>query len=165
MITTRPAGFWIRTVAALLDFALFGFVKLSLGVLAARVWRTELDAPGGVQGLITVCTMLFAAFYTIVLHAFEGQTVGKLLVGARVVGLDGEPPPLGASILRYFAYAVSLLPFGVGFIMAGLRSDRRALHDLLAGTRVERHARSVPPPPSAAAPEPEQMLAPNPPGP
>ena len=160
MITTRPAGFWIRVVAALLDFAVFGIVKLSLGLLAARAWRTELDAPGGVQGVVSVCTMLFAVFYTIVLHSLEGQTIGKLLVGVRVVGLDGEPPPLGASVLRYFAYAVSLLPFGLGFVMAGLRSDRRALHDLIAGTRVERRARPVPPPPPAPAPEPEQMLSP-----
>lgn len=160
MITTRPAGFWIRVVAALLDFALFGVVKLSLGLIAARTWRTELDAPGGVQGVITMCTMLFAAFYTIVLHSLEGQTIGKLLVGVRVVGLDGEPPPIGASILRYFAYAVSLFPFGLGFVMAGLRADRRALHDLLAGTRVERRVRPAPPPPPAPAPEPEQLLAP-----
>lgn len=160
MITTRPAGFWIRVVAALLDFALFGIVKLSLGVLALRVWRTELEGPVGVQGVVTACTMLFAALYTIVLHALEGQTIGKLLVGVRVVGLDGEPPALGASVLRYFAYAASLLPFGLGFVMAGLRADRRALHDLLAGTRVERRAPPLPPPPPAPVAEPEQLLAP-----
>jgi uncharacterized RDD family membrane protein YckC len=148
-------------VAALLDFALFGIVKFSLGLIAAQAWRTELDAPGGVQGVITACTMVFAASYTVVLHSLEGQTIGKLLVGVRVVGLDGEPPPLGASVLRYFAYAVSLLPFGLGFVMAGLRADRRGLHDLLAGTRVERLARPAPPPPPPApAPEPEQLLAP-----
>jgi uncharacterized RDD family membrane protein YckC len=160
VITTRPAGFWIRAVAALLDFALFGLVKGSLGLIAARTWRTELDAPGGVQGVITVCTILFAALYTIVLHALEGQTIGKLLVGVRVVGLDGEPPPIGASVLRSFAYAASLFPLGLGFVMAGLRADKRGLHDLIAGTRVERVARPVPPPPPAPAPEPEQLLAP-----
>src|SRR4030095_7614585 len=83
VITTRPAGFWIRAVAALLDFALFGLVKLSLGVLAGRVWRSELDGPVGVQGVTSACTMLFAVLYTIVLHALDGQTIGKLLVGVR----------------------------------------------------------------------------------
>lgn len=160
MISTRPAGFWIRAVAALLDFALFGLVKLSLGVLAARVWRSEIDGPVGVQGVISACTMLFAVLYTIVLHALDGQTIGKLLVGVRVVGLDGERPPLGASVLRFFAYAVSLLPFGLGFVMAGLRADRRALHDLLAGTRVVRPALPAPPPPPERSPEPEELLAP-----
>ena len=158
IVTTRPAGFWIRVVAALLDFVVFWLVKLVLGIIAGRVWRTKLDSPVGVQGTIAACTLLFVALYTIVLHALEGQTIGKLIVGVRVVGLDGTPPAVGAAVLRFFAYAVSLLPFGLGFVMAGLRTDRRALHDLLAGTRVERRAKAVPAPPPPPAPEPEQML-------
>ena len=34
-----------------------------------------------------------------------------------------------------FLYAIILC---IGFIMAGIRTDKRALHDLLAGTRVIR---------------------------
>ena len=157
-MTPRPAGFWIRVVAAVLDFAVFWLVKLSLSALAALLWRTD-DGGLGVQGTIVTCTVLFAALYVIVLHALEGQTIGKLLAGARVVDLDGTPPPLGASVLRFFAYAASLVPFGMGFVMAGLRSDRRALHDLLAGTRVERVQLARPPAPPPA-PEPEELMAP-----
>jgi uncharacterized RDD family membrane protein YckC len=157
-MTPRPAGFWIRVVAAVLDFAVFWLVKLSLAALAALLWRTD-DGGLGVRGTIVTCTFLFAALYVIVLHALEGQTIGKLLAGVRVVGLDGTPPPLGASVLRFFAYGASLVPFGMGFVMAGLRSDRRALHDLLAGTRVER-LRPAPPPAPPPAPEPEELMAP-----
>jgi len=39
----------------------------------------------------------------------------------------------------------------LGFVMAGLRHDKRALHDLIAGTRVE-HL----PEPGAAAPVPAE---------
>jgi uncharacterized RDD family membrane protein YckC len=159
VIRPRPAGFWIRVVAALLDLALLWLVKLSLGGLAARVWRATDDGALGVQGTIATCTLLFAALYVIVLHSLEGQTIGKLLVRVRVVGLDGAPPPLGTSVLRFFAYGASLVPFGMGFVMAGLRGDRRALHDLLAGTRVERlEPPSAPAPPPA--PEPEELMAP-----
>ena len=166
VIVARPAGFWIRVVAALLDFALFWLVKLSLAVMASRVWRSEPDTAVGVQGIVAACLALFVVLYTIALHALEGQTIGKLLVGVRVVSLDGEPPALGASVLRFVAYAASLLPLGLGLVMAGLRSDKRALHDLLAGTRVERLARPVPvsreeaPPPPPPAPEPEQLIVP-----
>jgi uncharacterized RDD family membrane protein YckC len=158
VITTRPAGFWVRAAAAVLDFTVFWLVKLSLGVLASRIFRTDIEGALGVRGAIVACTMLFVALYVIVLHALEGQTIGKLLVGVRVVGLDGNAPTLGTSVLRFFAYAVSLLPLGLGFVMAGLRSDKRALHDLLAGTRVERLVRPVAP----TAPEPEELLAPPP---
>ena len=137
VIMTRPAGFWIRVVAALIDFALFAIVKASLGMLAARVWRTDVDL-AGLRGTIAMCTALFVILYVVALHTLGGQTVGKLVVRVRVVGIDGAAPALGASVLRFLGYLLSLLPFGFGFIMAGLRTDRRALHDLLAGTHVER---------------------------
>ena len=62
-----------------------------------------------------------------------------MLVGVRVVvGAEDGPPPLGAALLRFIAYFASAAPFTLGFVMAGLRRDKRALHDLIAGTRVER---------------------------
>jgi uncharacterized RDD family membrane protein YckC len=137
VIAPSPAGFWIRAVAALLDFLLFTLVKGALSVLARLVWRSDVGTLG-IEGALNASTALFVALYVILLHAFEGQTLGKLIVRVRVVGLDGEPPAVGASVLRFFAYFVSLLPLAGGFFMAGLRADRRALHDLLAGTRVER---------------------------
>jgi uncharacterized RDD family membrane protein YckC len=44
----------------------------------------------------------------------------------------------GQATGRYFATFLSALILCIGFIMAGIRSDKRALHDLLAGTRVVR---------------------------
>jgi uncharacterized RDD family membrane protein YckC len=145
VIVARPAGFWIRVVAAIVDFAVFWLVNLTLGLLAARVFRVDLDDAIGLRGSLAASSMLFVALYVIVLHALEGQTIGKLVTRVRVVGADDLPPPIGASVLRFFAYFVSLLPFGLGFLMAGLRADRRALHDLIAGTRVERLPHAVPP--------------------
>jgi uncharacterized RDD family membrane protein YckC len=137
VIVPSPAGFWIRVVAALLDFVVFVLVRGALSLLARLVWRSD-AATLGIEAALGMSTALFAALYVILLHALEGQTIGKLVVRVRVVGLDGAPPAVGASVLRFFAYFASLLPFATGFIMAGLRADRRALHDLLAGTRVER---------------------------
>jgi uncharacterized RDD family membrane protein YckC len=86
-------------------------------------------------------TLLFAAVYATVLHASEGQTIGKLIVGARVVGTAGERLPLGASLLRWLAGFVALAPLGFGFLMAGMRRDKRGLHDLIAGSQVLRVVR------------------------
>jgi uncharacterized RDD family membrane protein YckC len=100
---------------------------------------------------------VFAGAYTTVLHALGGQTIGKLIVGVRVVVGNGELPPLGTAFLRHLAYFASAAIFALGFVMAALRADKRALHDLIAGTRVERQpkpaaAESAPPPRPAAAP-------------
>jgi uncharacterized RDD family membrane protein YckC len=76
-----------------------------------------------------------------VLHTLAGQTIGKSLVAIRVVDVDGAPLTLGASLLRYLSYFLSLMPLGFGYLVAALRRDKRALHDLIAGSRVERAAR------------------------
>ncbi|MEA1918610.1 MAG: RDD family protein, partial [Campylobacterota bacterium] len=39
-------------------------------------------------------------------------------------------------IIRYIGYIVSIIPLMIGFFMVAFRSDKRALHDLLAGTVV-----------------------------
>src|SRR5206468_79561 len=83
-------------------------------------------------------TLVFAGAYTSVLHCLAGQTIGKMLVGVRVVAGEDEPPLFGTALLRFVAYFASAGTFTLGFVMAGLRQDKRALHDLIAGTRVER---------------------------
>ena len=133
-----PAGFWIRAVALLIDVLVWSVVRLSLDVVASRLWGREAEASPLVQTMLALFTVLFTALYTTVLHALDGQTLGKLAVGVRVVGVDGERLPFGAALLRWFALFVSFVPVGFGFIMAGLRGDKRALHDLIAGSRVER---------------------------
>ncbi|OGK77237.1 MAG: hypothetical protein A2W08_02250 [Candidatus Rokubacteria bacterium RBG_16_73_20] len=158
MTEPRPAGFWVRALAALVDVAIYALVQASFGKVAALLG--DIDFAGSVpfQGLLVFHTFLFASAYAIVLHWLGGQTLGKMLAGARVVADDGGPLTLGAAVLRYLAYFVSWATLGFGYVMAGLRQDRRALHDLIAGTRVVRvgraatRAAAAPPPPPADAP-------------
>jgi uncharacterized RDD family membrane protein YckC len=145
---TRPAGFWIRALSALADFALFFLVQISFGYVAAVAVGPDVDEVPLFVPLVWVFTLLFAGLYTTVLHArVGGQTVGKMLTGVRVMGVEGGALSVGAAFLRFIGYFVSLGTVGLGFAMAGLRRDRRALHDLLAGSRVV-HAGAIP----AAAP-------------
>src|SRR5215813_1907991 len=159
--TPRPAGFWIRGAALLIDFVIFYIAEHSFRFAAYRLWGEDVrdfdsgDATLVVRVLADVFTLVFAGVYTTVLHTMDGQTIGKMLMGVRVVGADGAPLPIGAALLRYFAYFVSAAPLGMGFIMAGLRRDKRGLHDLVAGSRVDRlrarpRARAVPPPSPAS---------------
>jgi len=161
---TRPAGFWIRVVASLVDFVVIGIVQFSLEVTGSRLWGAGADQAPAFQVSVGLFTLLFAALYTTVLHAADGRTIGKLLVGARVIGVEGERLTAGAALLRWFGYFLSAIPLGFGFVMAGLRGDKRALHDLIAGSRVERTAvrrrwrpaapSAPPPPPRVTSPEP-----------
>jgi uncharacterized RDD family membrane protein YckC len=154
----RPAGFWIRAAALIVDFALFFVVQVSFGFVAGRIWGPDVEDSIAFLPLIWVFTLVFVGAYTTVLHALGGQTIGKLLVGVRVVDDAGHPPTIGVALLRYFAYFASVATLGGGYAMAGLRRDKRALHDLIAGTRVERLARRQAP--ATPPPEPADEVSP-----
>jgi uncharacterized RDD family membrane protein YckC len=40
------------------------------------------------------------------------------------------------ALVRYLAYFLSVFTLGIGFIMVGLRQDKRGLHDLVCDTVV-----------------------------
>ena len=153
MTEARPAGFWIRALALVLDFVVFGVVQITFSVGAGRVLGAAVEDDLTYQSAVLFFTLVFTLLYTSAMHATAGQTIGKMLAGVCVVDGEGEPPRFGTAVLRYIAYYASLFTFTLGFVMAALRRDKRALHDLIAGTWVVRvpHAVAVPP----AAPEPE----------
>ena len=68
-----------------------------------------------------------------------GATPGKWMLGLRLIDHRSRCP-IGVSraLLRMVAYVVSSSTFGLGHALIMLRDDRRALHDILAGTRVVR---------------------------
>jgi len=61
-----------------------------------------------------------------------------MAAGIRVVTAEAEPLSVGRAALRTLMWALLALPAGLGFLTALFRSDRRGLHDRLAGTRVVR---------------------------
>jgi len=100
------------------------------------VWGGGMGAGMALTGATQLFSSLIGAGYSIVLHWMWGQTLGKMALQVRVVSMDGGPLSFGQSVGRYFATFLSALTLGIGFIMAGVRPDKRALHDLLARTRV-----------------------------
>jgi uncharacterized RDD family membrane protein YckC len=147
MSEVRPAGFWVRAVALVIDVLVLAIVEASFRFAARRLWGASIEDSAVLHSMTALFTLIFACVYVTVLHAGTGQTIGKLVVKAHVVLADGGPVPVGVAVLRFFAHFVSCVTFGFGYLMAGLRSDKRALHDLIAGTRVERRLpeRAAPP--------------------
>jgi len=134
---TRPAGFWIRVVAVLIDGVVLIVAQGILFGAGWIMWGGGLSSGVAVRGATQLFSSLIGAGYTIVFNWLWGQTLGKMALQIRIVSMDGGPLSFGQAVGRYFASFLSALILGIGFIMAGVRSDKRALHDLLAGTRVE----------------------------
>src|SRR5262245_5730604 len=130
----RPAGFWRRACALAVDAVVWLLLLRlgDLGTLALARWELAARAFDYTWGPSV------PAAYVVLMHGTTGRTLGKVLVGARVVTAAGEGVGYPKALLRLVAWPVSALPLLGGFIMAGVRPDRRALHDLIAGTRVVR---------------------------
>ena len=58
------------------------------------------------------------------------------LVGLEVVTKDGHPVDAGRAVLRTLFLPLSLILLGIGIMMILVNRQRRALHDLIAGTAV-----------------------------
>jgi uncharacterized RDD family membrane protein YckC len=155
MTEARPAGFWIRALALVFDFVVFAFVELTFSFLAKRLFGSAVEDDLSYQSAVFLFTLIFTLFYTSAMHATSGQTIGKMLTRVQVVGPTGEPPSFGTAVLRYIGYYASWITLTLGFLMAALRRDKRALHDLIAATWVIRVPEVAPVSPPAPAPEPE----------
>jgi uncharacterized RDD family membrane protein YckC len=132
--TLRPAGFWRRVFALLIDLGLVWLLFRVEDLVAALLARWDLLA----RAFDHTFALVVPVAYFVVAHGTWGRTVGKALAGVRVVGASGEGLGYPRALGRQFAWVLSALPLLVGFLMVAARADKRALHDLIAGTRVVR---------------------------
>lgn len=81
--------------------------------------------------------VLLGAAYFICMEAssFQG-TLGKYWTGLRVETISGQRLDHAQAATRFFAGTLSWASLNIGHMMAMWRPDGRALHDLLANTRV-----------------------------
>ena len=66
----------------------------------------------------------------------SGKTLGMALLGVKVVAADGTLAGPRRAVIRTLAFPLSFLLFGLGFTGILFQRDRRALHDMIAGTAV-----------------------------
>ncbi|MDE1976821.1 MAG: RDD family protein [Elusimicrobia bacterium] len=126
----KPARISERFLAYILDLIPF----LAGYAFCVHRFRTLPHGPG----LGSRLTLWFLAAYF--LYEFVGNlfgaTLGKRLMGVRVIGTDGRSLGLFRSLLRAAGYFISTPFFNLGFVVALFHPESRALHDLLAGTTV-----------------------------
>ena len=133
-----PAALGRRLAAGIGDLLLLGTLDILVVALTARMLGMPLEAAAALPWLPLAAFLALLDLASVVaLTALGGQTLGKMAVGVRVVGLDGGPVSVSRALVRTMLSVLSILPAGLGFLGLLTRS-RRAGHDWLAGTRVER---------------------------
>src|SRR5690348_62179 len=68
--------------------------------------------------------------------AVSGRTLGMAVLGIRVVRADGAVAEPRRGVIRSLVFPLSILLLGLGFLGILVQRERRALHDLIAGTAV-----------------------------
>jgi uncharacterized RDD family membrane protein YckC len=133
-------GFLRRVFAFVIDLVvvfvlcaiLFVFCFIGYKVGLAAYGRT-LSAENS-QGLLTFLVggwVFLTTSYFVLFHGMEGQTVGKWLLGLRVIGEDRAPLSYKRATLRWVSEIV-LAPFVVSILWIIWSREKRAWHDYLA---------------------------------
>lgn len=138
------SGWWRRVGAWLLD----GFVVSAIGVALVFTVVDEVGSPTVEWWDATWAAAVSAlVYYPLLMRATDGRTLGKLATRIRVVRTDHEPMSLGRAAWREVVIKTIVI---TGIPYAGVLLDlvdglwplwdreNRAIHDMLAGTRVVR---------------------------
>jgi uncharacterized RDD family membrane protein YckC len=135
----KYAGFASRFTAFAADVGVsVGVFMLALAAIsfAARVLTgTDIAWNRGDIWVITAYAV-WAFGYFAHSWAASGRTVGMALFGVRVVRDDGTDVSGHRAVVRTLALPLSFLFLGLGFVGILLGDQRRALHDVIAGTAV-----------------------------
>jgi len=128
-------GFWRRGIAAAIDWLLIGVaVSFSIG------YHGQLAPPHSTARLVTyyALTLLVVWLYFAAMEASRWQaTLGKLVVGVKVTGLDGRRIGFGLATVRLLAkFGLALVTLGFGLVLAGVDARKQAAHDKVVGTLV-----------------------------
>jgi uncharacterized RDD family membrane protein YckC len=118
------ATFWERIAAAFLDVVLV----IILGRIVGDVTATLIIGLAYVTGMWT----------------WRGTTVGGIVLGLKVVRMDGAPVSFAVALVRGLAAGFSALVLFLGFFWIAWDRDKQGWHDKIAGTVVLRLPRGTP---------------------
>lgn len=150
----RPVGFWARLGAYILDYLVLTVIfTLFWGPIAS--WKHWELLPPVVPQVLNDATIhqfrgqfttwlnnalwvYYPIFllYDVLLNGAFGATLGKMAIGAKILMIDGSPIGYWTAALRWMAARLSDFILFFGYLLIGVREDKRALHDLLAATKV-----------------------------
>jgi len=136
-------GFWIRLVAYLIDAILlnivFGIIGAIIGVSLIPADPAKIDPMEAMSSMGTfqlVALVVTWLYFALMESSPRGATVGKMVVGLRVVTEQGQRLTFLNATGRFFAKFISAIILFIGYLMAAFTDRKRALHDIIAGTLV-----------------------------
>lgn len=138
VVSGRYAGGITRALAFTIDLVI-GLVSFTaVSAWGAWMWERLIDRdPPDLNGVwATVALLGWIGAYLFLATVIAGRTVGKALVGLRVVRRDGSAVSPGSALVRVVALPASTSFFALGLLWSLADRRRRTFHDVLARTVV-----------------------------
>jgi uncharacterized RDD family membrane protein YckC len=126
-----------RAAAAVVDLILLAAINgavLYLTLAVAGLTATDIGILPPIPMLSFL--LLLNGGYLVAFTAVNGQTIGKMLFGLRVIADDTRGIAIGGAVVRSAGVLLTLVTLGLPYLTVLVSRDGRALHDRLAGTRV-----------------------------
>lgn len=141
-LQSKPlASFRARAFAFIIDglaiFAIVAAIEVPLQVVRAHESK-EIQVSFDFAGLLTFVVVV--AYFSLTNCIWNGRTLGKRLLGIRVLSIRHGEMSLSRSIRRALAYSVSFVTFGLGFLEYFRHPNRQTVHDRIAETIVVKEA-------------------------
>jgi len=124
--TMAYAGFGKRLLAVILDGIILSLPAVGLG------FAFSFGSSGGSGPNI----LLAIVYEALLIALWNGQTIGKLAMGIRVVTADGQPVPVGMAFARAGMKIVSGAALGLGYLWMLWDPNKQTWHDKVAKTYV-----------------------------
>ena len=127
-----PAPFWSRAAARLLDF--FGVLSLAVPIVVVVILtvRPELSFFIGLAVVLTV--LILGGIYPVIAEYRYGKTVGKHLMGLRVVRESGARISFGQAVVRQLPMLTQV--WWIDMLFALFTDKHQRAFELLSKTRV-----------------------------
>ena len=134
-----PAGFFIRTVAYLVDAFLLSLVGGAFPYLVITNTSEQIvngqRVTTGAGGSVLVSLIYFLIFWS---HLGGGRTLGMRLLRLRVIREDGSELRVVGAFIRWLGLWLSFVVCFVGVIWVAFDSRHQGWHDKIAKTLVVR---------------------------
>jgi len=122
------AGFWIRCVAFVID-ASFVVCLMNIAVY--------FDIESYIPISIAIVYMILFAFYSFIfVYLFDGQSIGKMLTGIKVIEENGSKLGFFTAFVREFAGKLIMIPLFLTFIFTAFSYKKHSIIDYLSDTCV-----------------------------
>lgn len=132
-MNTQFVGFGRRLVAAFLDGIIISVFSFLVGLILGA-------AGANVQGVLNYALgWILSIAYYVFYQASTGQTLGKKVLGIKVIDAQGNKPTAVTFFLReIIGKLVSAIILLIGYLMVLWDGKKQGLHDKIASTYVVR---------------------------